>query len=319
MQRCRVRWVGLSLAITIGLWASDPNQAAEPEWKLVWSDEFDGDQIDPTKWDFDIGNGFYNYEANTWINGWGNAELQYYTREADNAFVAEGMLRIRALKESLHGCGFTSARLKTRKRDGSPLFNQTYGKFEFRAKLPTGQGVWPALWMLPQNEKYGGWAASGEVDIMEARGQEPSKVLGTLHYGSRWPSNTHTSEEFLFPNQGTIADFHLYTLEWEPGEMRWYVDGQHYATQAFWWSCSKSNAGGGVAPTNAGDLNPWPAPFDQPFYLVMNLAIGGNFVGNPDKSTVFPTEMIVDYVRVYEKVGGYGKPKPRDPGELPFR
>ena len=132
-------------------------------WKLTWSDEFDGKDINKTKWDFDTGNGFYNYDANQWISGWGNDELQYYTREPDNAFVKDGMLHIRALKESLHGCGYTSAKLKTRKKDGSPLFSQTYGRFEFRAKLPTGKGVWPALWMLPQGEKYGGWAASGAV------------------------------------------------------------------------------------------------------------------------------------------------------------
>ena len=122
------------------------------EWKLVWADEFDGKEIDKTKWDFDLGNGFFNYEANTWIAGWGNGELQYYTREADNAFVKDGMLHIRAIKESLHGFGYTSAKLKTRKRDGSSLFARKYGKFEFRAKMPTGKGIWPAIWMLPQDE-----------------------------------------------------------------------------------------------------------------------------------------------------------------------
>src|SRR5262249_48774137 len=149
-------------------------------------DEFDGAAIDRTKWDFDIGNGFYNYDANVWINGWGNDELQYYTDRPDNAYVKGGMLHLRAVKEALFNFGYTSARLKTRKKDGSPLFNQRYGRFEFKAKLPTGKGIWPAIWMLPQDEKYGGWAASGEIDIVEARGQEPAKVLGTLHFGSRW-------------------------------------------------------------------------------------------------------------------------------------
>jgi beta-glucanase (GH16 family) len=296
-------------------------EAAEPaaaEWKLVWSDEFDGKEIDKTKWDFDLGNGFYNYDSNTWISGRGNDELQYYTREADNVFVKDGMLHIRAVKESLHGCGFSSARLKSRKRDGSPLFNQKYGKFEFRAKLPTGKGIWPALWMMPQEDKYGGWAASGEIDIMEARGQEPNKVLGTLHFGGGWPENTHISKDFVLPRDGTIADFHVYALEWEPGEMRWYVDGRLYATQSFWWSSGKRDAGKAVKPTKEADLNPWPAPFDQPFYLIMNLAVGGKFLGNPDKTTVFPAEMVVDYVRVYEKVGGYGKAKSRGDGPLPF-
>ena len=190
------------LGIMVAALAADRVPEPPPKgWKLVWSDEFDGKDIDRAKWDFDIGNGFFNYDANQWISGWGNDELQYYTREPDNAFVKDGMLHIRALKESLHGCGYTSARLKTRKRDGSPLFSQKYGRFEFRAKLPTGKGVWPALWMLPQDEKYGGWAASGEIDVMEARGQEPTKVLGTLHFGSRWPANAHVSKEYVLPRR----------------------------------------------------------------------------------------------------------------------
>jgi len=295
--------------------------AAEPPpdtWRLTWRDEFDGKEIDKANWDFDIGNGFYNYDSNQWIGGWGNDELQYYTREADNAFVEDGMLHIRAIKESLHGCGYTSARLKTRKRDGGPLFNQRYGRFEFRVKLPTGQGVWPALWMMPQDEKYGPWPSSGEVDVMEARGQEPNKVLGTLHYGSRWPANTHTSEDYVLPSDGTIADFHVYALEWEPGEIRWLVDDHPYAAQSFWWSSSKTEGANGVRPAKESDLNSWPAPFDQPFYLVMNVAVGGRFVGKPDKTTVFPAEMVVDYVRAYEKVGGYTEAKPRGEGKLPF-
>src|SRR5438270_6702058 len=197
MQRCRWFWAALAVAVAVPMTHFDTNEAAEPaeaEWKLVWSDEFDGKEIDKTKWDFDTGNGFYDYDASQWISGWGNDELQYYTREPDNAFVKDGMLHIRAVKESLHGCGYTSARLKTRKRDGRPLFSQRYGRFEFRAKLPTGRGIWPALWMLPQGDRYGPWPLSGEIDVMEARGQEPTKVLGTLHYGSRWPANTHTSK-----------------------------------------------------------------------------------------------------------------------------
>jgi beta-glucanase (GH16 family) len=308
-------------ALAAGLVPNRVNEAAEPspsEWKLVWSDEFDGKNIDKAKWDFDIGNGFYNSVAKQWIGGWGNDELQYYTREPGNAWVKDGILHIRALKESRDGCGYTSARLKTRKRDGTALFRQKYGKFEFRAKLPTGKGIWPALWMLPQDDKYGPWASSGEIDVMEARGQQPNKVLGTIHYGSRWPMNAHAGKEYVLPRAGTIADFHVYAVEWEPGEIRWYVDGHPYATQSFWWSSSKSDGGKGVKPSKEADLNPWPAPFDQPFYLVMNVAVGGKFLGNPDKTTVFPVEMLVDYVRVYEKIGGYGKPKPRGVGKLPF-
>jgi beta-glucanase (GH16 family) len=288
------------------------------EWKLVWADEFGGKEIDKTKWDFDLGNGFFNYEANTWIAGWGNGELQYYTREADNAFVKDGMLHIRAIKESLHGFGYTSAKLKTRKRDGSSLFAKKYGKFEIHAKMPTGKGIWPALWMLPQDEKYGGWAASGEIDILEAKGHEPTKVLGTLHFGSGWPANAEASKTYMLPDKGTIADFHVYSLEWEPSQIRWAVDGHVYATQSFWWSSSKRDAGKGAKPAGEQDLNAWPAPFNQPFYLVMNVAVGGKFPGNPDKTTAFPAEMIVDYVRVYDKIGGYGEPKQRGEGKLPF-
>ena len=296
--------------------------AAEPEapagWKLSWHDEFEGTEIDRAKWDFDIGNGFYNYDANQWISGWGNEELQYYTREPDNADVKDGKLYIRAIKESLHGCGYTSARLKTRKKDGSPLFCQKYGRFEFRAKLPTGQGIWPALWMLPQDERYGPWAASGEIDVLEARGQEPNKVLGTLHYGSRWPANAHSGGEYVFPPGKSIAEFHVYTVEWEPGEIRWFVDEHQYAKQDFWWSSGKLAGNQGAAPAQEADLNPWPAPFDQPFNRIMNVAVGGRFLGKPDKSTRFPAEMVVDYVRVYEKAGGYGSPQSRGAGKLPF-
>jgi beta-glucanase (GH16 family) len=285
---------------------------------LVWSDEFEGKEIDRSKWDFDLGNGFYDYNAKQWINGWGNEELQYYTREPENAFVKEGLLHIKAIKESIHNCGYTSARIKTRKRDGSALFNQCYGKFEFRAKLPTGKGVWPALWMLPQSDKYGTWPSSGEIDILEARGQEPNKILGTLHFGSRWPANAHKENNLLLPNNGTIADFHTYAIEWEPGEIRWLLDGKQFAAQSFWWSSSKVAANKGLQPTKEEDLNAWPAPFDQPFYLVMNVAVGGKFLGNPDNTTLFPAEMLVDYVRVYDKVGGYAKIKPRGEGKLPF-
>jgi len=311
----------IAIAIIVGAGRQRDCQGAEPakgEWKLTWSDEFDGKEIDKAKWDFDLGNGFFNYDASVWISGWGNNELQYYTRRADNAFIKDGMLHIRAVKESYKGCGYTSAKLKTRKRDGGPLFAQKFGKFEFKARLPTGKGIWPALWMLPQDEKYGGWAASGEIDVLEAKGQEPNKVLGTIHFGGKWPANAHAGKEYHFPNGGSIADFHIYAVEWEPGEIRWSIDNQVYATQSFWWSSDKTDGGKGVNPAREEDLKPWPAPFDQPFYIVMNVAVGGRFLGNPDKSTVFPAEMVVDYVRVYEKAGGYGKTKARGEGKLPF-
>jgi beta-glucanase (GH16 family) len=313
--------IAVFTTVAVGLVVLRQDASAQPagaDWKLVWSDEFDGPSIDRTKWDFDIGNGFYNYGNNTWISGWGNGELQYYSREPDNAFVKDGMLHIRVLKESYLGCGYTSAKLKTRKRDGSALFCQLYGRFEFRAKLPTGRGIWPALWMLPQEDKYGGWPRSGEIDIMEARGQDPNKVLGTLHFGSGWPANTHVSREYVLPRSGSSADFHVYALEWQPGRIRWLVDDQPYATQSFWWSSGKTSGAQGARPAKEADLYPWPAPFDRPFYLIMNVAVGGNFLGNPDRTTRFPAEMLVDYVRVYDKVGGYGATPPRGEGKLPF-
>lgn len=293
-------------------------RADGPEWKLVWADEFDRGDLDKKKWGFDLTNGFVGGDGKTFIGGWGNGELQYYTDRPENVFVKDGHLHVRAVKEKLKNCNYTSARIKTQTNDKKPLFNQLYGRFEIRAKLPLGKGVWPAIWMLPQANTYGGWAASGEIDIMEARGQEPNKVLGTLHYGSGWPANVHTGKDYLLPENGTIAAFHTYALEWEPGEMRWYVDDKLYQTQNFWWSSSKRKAGNGVAPANDTELNPWPAPFDQPFYLILNVAVGGQFLGNPDAKTEFPVEMLVDYVRVYEKVGGYGTTKERGKGKLPF-
>ena len=168
----------------------------------------------------------------------GNNELQFYTDRPENVFVRDGMLHIRAIKQSFQGFAYTSARLNTPKRNGGPLFNKRYGRFEFRAKLPTGQGVWPAIWMLPQTERYGGWAASGEIDILEAKGQTPNTVQGTLHFGSHWPANTYIKKEYVLPDRGTIADFHIYAIEWDPGEIRWYVDDRLYSTQNFWWSSS---------------------------------------------------------------------------------
>ena len=281
-------------------------------WKLVWSDEFEGDRVDPAKWAFDRGNYLPTGDGQG-QPGWGNNELEFYTPRPENASVSDGMLHLRAIKENYKGCQYTSARLKTK-----GLFAKKYGRFEFRAKLPVGKGVWPAIWMLPEKDTYGAWAASGEIDIMEARGQEPNKVLGTLHYGSKWPANTHTGKDYVFPAGGTIAEFHVYALEWEPGEIRWYVDDQLYQTQGFWWSCSDHDGPKGVDPVNEGELNPWPAPFDQPFHLILNLAVGGNFLGKPDAKTEFPVEMLVDYVRVFERAAGDVPVKPRGEGKLPF-
>jgi beta-glucanase (GH16 family) len=296
-----------------------PAAADREGWTLVWNDEFDGDRIDTSKWDFDLGNGFFDYKSHTWIPGWGNEELQYYTREPENVFVKNSQLTIRAVKESLHGCGYTSARMKTRKRDGTPLFSKLYGRFEFRAKVPWGKGLWPALWLLPQDEKYGGWAASGEIDVMEIVGEKPHQVLNSIHFGSVYPKRSLITHVHDLPGGSTVADWHVYAVEWEPGEIRFYVDGIHTSTQNFWWSCSKTVDGAGVEATRKADLNDWPAPFDQPFYIVMNVAVGGNFPGVPNPATQFPAELVIDYVRVYDRVGGYGPAKPRGPGRLPYQ
>ena len=310
---------GVVLAVlscaTIVAFAAAPKDAAPADgsgtpdgWKAVWTDEFDSTEIDRKKWDFDLGNRLPSGQP-----GWGNGELQHYTSRPENTRVADGMLHIRVVRELYEDAPFTSARLKTKGR-----FAKRYGRFEIRAKLPTGKGVWPAIWMLPEENKYGGWAASGEIDIMEARGQEPTKVLGTLHYGSGWPANVHSGKDYVLPDDGTIADFHVYALEWDPGEIRWYVDGKLYQTQNFWWSSSRREGGNGAAPAEESQLNPWPAPFDQEFHLLLNVAVGGQFLGNPDAETRFPVEMLVDYVRVFDRAAGDGPTKPRGEGKLPY-
>ena len=285
-----------------------------------WSDEFDGKEIDRKKWDFDLGNGFYNYDANQWISGWGNNELQYYTREPDNAFVKDGMLHIRAVKESLHGCGYTSARLKTRKRDGTRAVRQEVRQVRVPREAADRQGrLAGAVDAAAGRQVRPAGRRRARSTSWRPAGQEPTKVLGTLHFGSRWPANTASEQgRTRCPRRARSPTSTSTRVEWEPGEIRWSVDGKVYATQSFWWSSSKADGGKGAKPAKEADLNPWPAPFDQPFYLIMNVAVGGKFLGNPDKTTPFPAEMLVDYVRVYEKVGGYGEPKPRGEGKLPF-
>lgn len=289
-----------------------------PGWTLVWHDEFDGDAVDRTKWDFDLGNGFYDYASHTWVPGWGNEELQYYTADPDNVRVRDGCLSIRAVKASLHGCGYTSARLKTRARDGTVLFAKRYGRVEFRARVPWGKGLWPALWMLPVDDAYGGWAASGEIDLMEIVGDRPREVLNSIHFGSAFPRRSLITTTHALPPGSLVSDWHVYACEWEPGEIRFYVDDTHTGTHRHWWSCSRLEDGRGVEAAGEADLNPWPAPFDRPFYLLMNVAVGGNFPGLPTPQTRFPAELVVDYVRVYDKVGGYGPPSPRGPGTMPW-
>jgi beta-glucanase (GH16 family) len=252
---------------------------AFPAWgqnyQLAWHDEFDGTQVDLTKWEPQVGDGCPT------LCGWGNNELQYY--RSQNATVSGGLLTITAKRESYAGHSYTSARLRTRNRG-----DWTYGRIEMRAKMPIGQGIWPAFWMLPTDEVYGIWAASGEIDIVEYLGHQPNQVFGTLHYGGTYPQNQFTSKADTLHTGTFNSGFHDFALEWEPCAMRWYVDGLLYATQTNW-----SSTGG-----------PYPAPFDQRFHLLLNLAVGGNLPGAPDASTVFPQQLVVDYVRVYQLVDG---------------
>lgn len=275
------------------------------QWKLVWSDEFQGNSLDTSKWTCDQGNGLYIASTGQMVWGWGNNELEYYSGRPDNVYVRDGMLHIRAVREEFGHCHYTSAKLITQGH-----FSKLYGRIEFKAKLPVGKGMWPALWMLPEDNAYGTWPASGEIDIVESRGQEPTKVLGTLHFGSIGRGHDWVEDDFTFPPGQTINEFHVYDLDWEPGVMRYSVDGKLYATKHWWWSSSTPNVGGRHNRPSDSLVNAWPAPYDKPFYIIMNLAIGGNFLGNPDSSTVFPQEMLVKYVRVYDKVGGYSAAEP---------
>jgi beta-glucanase (GH16 family) len=226
--------------------------------------------LDYSKWEVEV-NAF----------GGGNHELQIYTDRKENVRVEGGHLVLEARKDN-HGISgtvreYSSGRVRSKHRG-----DWKYGKFEIRAKLPEGQGVWPAIWMLPTEETYGTWAASGEIDIMEFKGQEPDIVWGTLHYGKRWPGNQHSGTQFKRTQGRFTDDFHTFAIEWEEGVIRWLVDGELYQTQTKW------NSEGGM----------FPAPFDQKFHMILNLAIGGGFVGNPNATTPFPRQFLIDYVRV---------------------
>jgi beta-glucanase (GH16 family) len=242
-------------------------------WELVWNDEFDGDTIDFDKWEHEVN-----------ARGGGNNELQYYTDRSQNSRVKYGLLTIQALKETFTGPEgtreYTSARLRTKNRG-----DWKYGRFEIKAKLPYGQGLWPAIWMLPTDWVYGGWAASGEIDIMELVGHDPATVYGTLHYGGAYPDNVYTGASYKLGFGNFALDFHVFALEWDATEIRWYVDDSLYQVQREWYSHG----------------NDYPAPFNQRFHLLLNVAVGGNWPGNPDNTTSFPQKLEVDYIRVYQK------------------
>ncbi len=248
-------------------------------WHLVWSDEFSGTKIDSSKWAIQTGTG-----SQYGLDSWGNHELQYYRGE--NAYIKEGKLVLEARRENYGGKGYTSARLRTVKDDGTWLFAKTFGRIEARIQLPEGSGIWPAFWMLPATDEYGGWASSGEIDIMEARGRLPQEVCGTIHFGKSWPGNQYSGKTYTFPQEQSISGFHTYAVEWDYGKLKWLVDGNVYFETSDWWS----------------DGHAYPAPFDRPFYILLNLALGGDFDnGHTPLDSDLPAKMLVDYVRVYDR------------------
>ncbi len=228
---------------------------------LVWSDEFNTPgSPDPTKWGYNIGTG---------SGGWGNNELEYYTNRTDNAVVSNGTLKIIAKRENYSGSTYTSARLLTQN-----LYSFKYGKIEVRAKLPAGLGTWPAIWMLGNNINAVGWPASGEIDIMEARGSELNKIYGTFHY----PTQVNTYGDGSSTSISTATtDFHRYAAVWTPSSIQLLVDDVVYYTLP-----------------NTPSL-----PFNQNFFIILNVAMGGNFGGSVDPAFT-SAQMEIDYVRVYQ-------------------
>lgn len=241
-----------------------------PDYQLVWQDEFDGLEgqgPDSTKWAFDIGTG---------DNGWGNQELQYYTDRPENISLdGNGNLVITARRESFGGQPFTSARIKTQ-----GLFDQIYGRFEARIKLPWGPGIWPAFWLLGSDVETVGWPKCGEIDIMEYRGQQTNLINGTVH-GPGYSGGNSVTKTYGFENKRFDTDFHLFAVEWSIDYIRFYVDDVIYQE---------------IKP---GDVTgDWV--FNHPFFMILNVAVGGNYVGFPTSETPFPQTMFVDYVRVYK-------------------
>lgn len=233
-------------------------------WVLDWSDEFEGPGIDASKWRFDLGG-----------HGWGNGEAQYYSDRPENARIEDGCLLIEARRERYEGAYYSSARLKTQ---GLAAFR--YGRIEARISLPSGKGTWPAFWMLGADFPEKGWPACGEIDIMEHVGREPGLALGTIHgpgySGDRGPSTRVAAE-------GLEGAFHVYAVEWGPERIDWFLDGAPYASRS------------------PADVAPEPWVFDHPFFIILNLAIGGGLGGPVAIDCPFPARMLVDYVRVYRR------------------
>jgi len=238
-----------------------PNQYTG--YQLVWSDEFDAAQLNTNDWGFDLGNGCPN------LCGWGNNELESYNNT--NVFLLDGSLIIEAKKEGTNA--YTSSKIKTKDKK-----TFKYGRIDIRAKTPTGKGIWPALWMLPQAEVYGGWPNSGEIDIMELVGNEPNKVYSTVHFGPGPPS-TYISKSLILTD---ASEFQVYSLIWTEDKMQFFVNDVI------------------ISEINKTDLGGKTYPFNEQFFFIFNLAVGGNWPGNPDATTYFPQWLIVDYVRVFQ-------------------
>jgi beta-glucanase (GH16 family) len=289
MKQCKL----LLITGLILLSACAGNQAPEPAIDpadvpasfetLIWSDEFDTGELDPSKWYAMLGTG----PEEGYPPDWGNYERQYY--RAENAFVRENNLVILINRESYGGKDFTSARITT-----SGLFSFTYGKVEARIKLPSGMdGIWPAFWMLPDGLPtewgYGTWAASGEIDIMENKSRQPNQISGAAHYGAMWPDNVYSSGNYRFPEGQSAADWNIYGLEWFPDRLIWYINGEEYFRLEDWYTTQRRNT------------LEQPKPFDLPFCLILNVAVGGTFDGGRTPDSDFTqTEMLVDWVRVYQ-------------------
>ena len=250
------------------------NEWDKEGWALVWNDEFDGPALNLEKWSYEIGG-----------HGWGNNELQYYSDDDSTAFIQDGKLVIRAdLVPQGTGSAdnlryFSSARLRT-----SGKGDWRYGRIEVKAKLALGQGIWPAIWMLPTDWMYGGWPESGEIDIMEHVGYDPGRVHGSIHTGSyNHKINTQRGGSRLLDK--ISSKFYVYAIEWYEDRIDFLIDDSKYF--------SFQNDG-------KNDFNTWP--FNQRFHLLINIAVGGDWPGSPDETTQFPTEMELEYVRVYEKI-----------------
>lgn len=259
-----------AMQLSLASCKADENQTLEQRnWQLVWSDNFDeaaGAAPDPAKWTFDIGTG---------DNGWGNQELQYYTNRPENvAQDGAGNLVITAKRETFGGSAFTSARIKTQ-----GLFSQAYGRFEARLKTPYGPGLWPAFWLLGDNIETVAWPLCGEIDIMELRGQEPNIINGSVH-GPGYSGGGAITQSFAFTDQRFDADFHLFAIEWGEDYIDYFVDNTLYQR---------------ITPDALN--GEWV--FDHPFFILLNVAVGGNYVGFPTSQTPFPQQMTIDFVRVY--------------------